>query len=41
MTNWEKFHLSIQQNALYKEDDPNIEALLRDMATSQIVHVGK
>ncbi|XP_023225249.1 extracellular serine/threonine protein CG31145-like isoform X2 [Centruroides sculpturatus] len=38
LTNWERFHLDITQNELYR-DDALIDKLIRDMIDMQIVHV--
>lgn len=39
LTNWERFHLDITQNELYKKEDDNIDNLIRDMIGMNIVHV--
>lgn len=40
-TNLDKFHLEIRQNELYPENSTLVDKLLQDMATHQILHVGK
>jgi hypothetical protein len=40
-TNLEKFQLSISKKELYKANDPLVDALVGDMVSMPILHVGK
>ena len=40
-TSWEAFHLSITERELYPANNVMLQRLLHDMATTEIVHVGK
>lgn len=40
-SNLERFQLAISKKELYKENDPTVDALLKEMATRPIVHAGK
>jgi hypothetical protein len=40
-TNLEKFQLSISKKELYKAKDPLVDALVGDMISMPILHVGK
>ena len=40
-TNLECLHLKISKIELYSENDPYVDALLKDMATRSITHAGK
>lgn len=37
----DKFNYEIKQNELYAEDSETIDALIQEMATRSIAHVGK
>lgn len=39
-SNLEKFQLKIAQHELYEDGEPLVGAVLQDMATEQILHVG-
>lgn len=41
LTHWELFHLRISQNELYREDDPVVDSLMRDMISMPIVHIAQ
>lgn len=40
-SNLEKFQLKISQHELYEIGDPLVDAVLKDMATSSVIHAGK
>ena len=41
MANWEKFHKGIHQYGLYSQDDDSVQGIMDDMATEQIIDIGK
>ena len=38
---WERFHNAISQFELYVDNDPNVDAVLHDLATQPIVDCSK